>query len=172
MRLFLATWIPEELAQELELLSFDVPGSRPIPASRFHITIRFLGDCSPLLKDEIETAMTQIVFTPFTIHIQGIGQFAAGIRVVWARVESMDLLHLERKIRRQLEEAGIRTERRRFRPHITLGRVPQPDEVRLKEYFTEHYNFNANFECKNFGLYSSRLNRDGPEYTEEALFPR
>ncbi|MBE7439466.1 MAG: RNA 2',3'-cyclic phosphodiesterase [Spirochaetales bacterium] len=172
MRIFLASWLPEELAAELAVLSFDLPGARPIPASNFHVTIRFLGDCMPAVQDDVEAIMQSIEFTPFAVDIAGVGQFEQGKnRVVWARVESEGLLRLEAKIKRELEKMGIRVERRRFRPHITIGRIASPDELRLQQFFQDYYDFSGSFECSSFGLYASRLHPDGPRYREIAVFP-
>ncbi|MFZ0658963.1 MAG: RNA 2',3'-cyclic phosphodiesterase, partial [Candidatus Binataceae bacterium] len=47
-------------------------------------------------------------------------------RVIWAGLESEALAHLARRVDQAASETGFASEKRRWSPHLTLGRVRDP----------------------------------------------
>jgi 2'-5' RNA ligase len=96
-----------------------------------HLTLKFLGDVSADRLDAIAEAMQAACapHPPFSLSIGGMGVFPnpRRPRVVWIGVEEPGgtLLRLQRDVERAISPLGFPAERRRFSPHLTLGRVKQ-----------------------------------------------
>ncbi len=94
-----------------------------------HITLKFLGDVPQSRIPAIEEAMRRVVqrASPFTLAFDTIGIFPAreSPRVIWvgSAVESAPLIALQQDVEGELVAAAFPADRRRFSPHITLGRV-------------------------------------------------
>ena len=92
-----------------------------------HITLKFLGDISPAQIDPIFEVTKDVGFKPFNIHILNIGCFPNmnKPRVVWLGIkegkEELEALYSQLNIK--LKPLGFRPETRRFRAHITIGRI-------------------------------------------------
>jgi len=87
-----------------------------------HLTLAFLGDCNPAQTAAIKSAMDSTNFDPFTIEIDRTGYFkGAGGDTWWAGLkENKPLQDLQRKLAHNVSNQGM--EKRKFTPHITLGR--------------------------------------------------
>ncbi len=101
-------------------------------AETLHLTLRFLGDVEeallPDLVTALETAAAEV--PPFTFDTTSMGAFPspARPRVVWIGIEPADeLYHLQEAVERELTPLGFPREKRRFHPHITLGRIRDAD---------------------------------------------
>jgi 2'-5' RNA ligase len=69
-----------------------------------------------------------------------------------------------------LTDVGVEPERRKFTPHVTLGRFRSPPpEPRLASYLFGRNLFRTQrFPVSSFGLYASQLRPEGSLYTLEA----
>lgn len=128
MRLFVAINFNTEtrlglvsLRDELRLQSRSGTFTAP---ENLHLTLSFLGEC-----DESETGAAKIVinslnFEPFPISIDRIGRFTRGGGDIWwaGIAKSKPLLDLQRELWDELIAASFTLERRKYTPHITLGR--------------------------------------------------
>lgn len=94
----------------------------------WHLTLVFLGELDlarlPAVRRTLGEAMRGR--SPFHLRLSGAGTFPARGRpsVLWAGVGG-DMAALEstaRAARRAARAAGVRIERRRYHPHLTLGR--------------------------------------------------
>lgn len=94
-----------------------------------HITLKFLGDVQQSRIPAVEEAMRRAVrsASPFALTFDTIGVFPAreGPRVIWvgSAVESAPLNALQQNVEGELAAVAFPADRRRFSPHITLGRV-------------------------------------------------
>ncbi len=92
-----------------------------------HITLKFLEDILPAQIDPIFDVMKDVGFKPFDIHISNVGCFPNmnRPRVVWLGIEEgkEELEALYSQLNLKLKALGFRPEERRFRAHITIGRV-------------------------------------------------
>jgi 2'-5' RNA ligase len=130
MRLFVAVRPPPPAIAHL---AAAVSASRTSRADQWHITLTFLGDVRPTeaLYDGLRDAAAQR--SPFELHLTGGGTFSGG-HVVWAGVggdrEQMSGLASD------VQDAcrDVAPERRRFRPHLTVGRAGRVDPEVLRGY--------------------------------------
>jgi 2'-5' RNA ligase len=103
-----------------------------------HLTLKFLGDVPAGQMAEVKTALQQACagFGPFELTLAGLGCFPSLTRpnVVWVGIQG-DLAALQRlrdSVEQHIAPLGYPTERRDFKPHLTLGRVKNapPAEAR------------------------------------------
>jgi 2'-5' RNA ligase len=111
---------------------------RWVPVPNIHLTLKFLGDVSenniPMINEILLTeAMSH---KEFEISVGGVGVFPnfSRPRVIWVGVEAPEeLQHLYRRIDIETARLGYAPDKRKFDPHLTLGRVSRnanPGEVR------------------------------------------
>lgn len=175
-RLFVAVGLPEEIVAALDRLCEGLPGIRWAASDQFHLTMRFIGEVERGTFYEIGEVLASVTQPPFELSLKGIGQFPprGAPHTLWAGVDdpSQALSTLRRRIERALADTGVAAERRKFAPHVTLGRFRSaPPEERLASYLFRRNLFRAGpFPVSSFGLYSSILHPDGSRYTLEAEY--
>lgn len=172
-RLFVAIAMPPEVVDTLDLLEHGFPDARWTDLDDLHMTVRFIGDVDHSTFYEIGELLVGISLPPFDLELCGIGQFPprGPLRQLWVGVSANPALQrLRRLIDRCLHEAGVQPERRKFVPHVTLARFPQPPpEPRLATYLQRHSLVRLRpFPVASFGLFSSVLRHRGAEHTLEA----
>ncbi len=133
MRVFIAAEIDTRIKNNISSIqeclrkaSLPVKWVRP---DNIHITLKFLGEIR-------ETALVDVLRTvdevlkdrqSFDIRICGIGVFPdlRRPRVVWVGIEDLDkcLAGLAYSIDNSLNRIGFKSEKRKFIPHLTIGRV-------------------------------------------------
>jgi RNA 2',3'-cyclic 3'-phosphodiesterase len=173
-RLFIALDLPEDVLDALDRLCEGLPGVRWSDPGQFHLTLRFLGEVEQGTFYEVGEALAGVSHPPFELALKGLGQFPprGAPHTLWAGVDDPAgaLPTLRRRIERTLAEVGLEPERRKFTPHVTLGRfkAPPPEE-RLASYLFRRNLFRTErFPISSFGLYSSQLRPEGSRYTLEA----
>jgi 2'-5' RNA ligase len=132
MRLFVAINLPEnikDVIQELEG-SLRIKGDfiRWTEPANVHLTLKFLGEVTPSLLDEIERLLAQSLshYAPFEIAVEGIGAFPnlRNPRVVWIGIRGENGLNsIYRAVGEVFSQLGFESESRPFKPHLTIGRV-------------------------------------------------
>ena len=78
------------------------------------------------------------------------------------------MIALHDQIEESMSALGFRSEGRRFRPHITLGRLRHVDAGldTLIELLRSHTEFDAGrMDVREVAIFSSELRRNGPIYT-------
>lgn len=175
-RLFVALSPPEEVGAALDRLCEGLPGIRWTDSEQFHLTLRFIGEVDQGTFYEVGEALAGVTHPPFELALKGIGQFPprGAPHTLWVGVEDPAgaLAALRRRVERAVAEAGVPAERRKFAPHVTLGRfrAPPPEE-RLGSYLFRRNLFRTEpFPVSSFGLYASRLRPEGSLYTLEAEY--
>jgi RNA 2',3'-cyclic 3'-phosphodiesterase len=101
---------------------------RWVRRANLHLTLRFLGDrVEAETLERLDRALIRIAATTanFTVGVRGTGAFPnlTRPRVVWAGLESTELIALASGIERAAIESGLAPERRAYSPHLTIGRV-------------------------------------------------
>lgn len=98
-----------------------------VAPEKLHVTLRFLGEIPISATPQICDALRRVRFAPFHVELRGVGHFPRldRIKVLWIGMERgiTELTDLFNDTQVQLQRCGITPERRRFRPHITIGRV-------------------------------------------------
>jgi 2'-5' RNA ligase len=111
-----------------------IPGKRP-PARNWHITLRFIGECSDPDADQIIHELARdLSATPGRVFVSGLGAFprASKANVLYAGVDDHDGLldHLAGVCEAAARDVGFAPEERPFVPHLTLSRLRPPNDVR------------------------------------------
>lgn len=125
MRLFYALMPSEAMIAALEPVMHGVSGARWQSAAQLHLTLRFVGDVSRRVADELTAALPRPFELP-AMDLSGVGFFDKDRRpnALWVKVaprEPLALLH--RKCDRVCQSAGLEPEHRAFMPHITVARL-------------------------------------------------
>lgn len=144
VRSFIAIDLPDSLFGQLEQVSENLQGLlegmpiRWIAVPNIHLTLKFLGDVSekniPMIKEILKTEAAS--HKHFEVSVGGFGVFPnfTRPRVIWVGVEAPDELeNLQRRIDVETARLGYVPDRRKYNPHLTLGRVSRnanPKEVR------------------------------------------
>jgi len=128
MRLFIAINFSEDTRKQIvfmrdELRSCSKHGNFSL-AENLHLTLAFLGECNAAQTAAAKSAMQAVAFEPFPFKIERAGRFRRnGSDLWWAGVQaSKPLLNLHSDLTDKLIAAGFALEKRKFSPHITLGR--------------------------------------------------
>ncbi|HEY4844848.1 MAG TPA: RNA 2',3'-cyclic phosphodiesterase [Candidatus Dormibacteraeota bacterium] len=184
-RAFIAVALPQgvqdALAEPLRDLQPLSTWIRPNVADRIHLTLHFLGNIDPGVKDELVDQIRPIAAGthPFSLAIEGVGAFPQVKRpkVLWAGVKGSglsDLIRLQREIGSELARMGYTVEPG-FTPHLTLGRVRNPLRREGRQAFDAWY---RRWQSTTFGeftvdgvhLMRSQLGGGPPRYTTLATF--
>jgi RNA 2',3'-cyclic 3'-phosphodiesterase len=102
----------------------------------FHLTLKFIGETKIDKLEEIKKSIENVASyqTRFNLYLDKLGEFKKGnTSVVWVGVkssEALDKLYID--LNKSLEEVNIKSELKKFTPHITIGR-----QVVLKEDFSK-----------------------------------
>ncbi len=140
MRLFIAIELPRSFRQELARVQKEVKqlscGGRFVPQENFHITLHFIGESDDLAG--AVAAMREAVrgIRTFTLHLGKYDCFDRnGSKTAFLAVkgELDELGRLYESLQCALYDNGFSRERRRFRPHITLGRSVEQDALVTEE---------------------------------------
>jgi len=176
MRLFLAISLPPETVGEIDRaiapLRAAAPALRWIPAEKWHLTMRFIGE-EPVarvaeIRAAIDAAARRHVEAPLAIG--GIGAFPnfRRARVVWVGVAPdprLEMLHHD--VESACVALGMEHEGRPFRPHVTLARVPPgTDEATLRPLAraARSVRYASTVYARSVDLMGSELAADGPRY--------
>ena len=159
-----------KLIQELSVTDAKVSWVQP---QNLHLTLVFLGDIQMLEVPALCEAMNRAVadLPPFDLEVRGAGAFpdATRPRTIWLGVgqgtEEMVALHAA--LQDALIDLGYRPEGRRYRPHLTLGRVRQAPQnsAPLIQLLEQRRDYLADvMSVADITLFSSELTREGPVY--------
>src|SRR5271170_1424181 len=89
IRLFAAIAVPFEIGAGLVRRQQGLEGARWRPTEAFHITLRFFGEVSEAVADDIDAELNVVSGEALTLALEGVGSFQDGddIHAVWAGVE-------------------------------------------------------------------------------------
>lgn len=175
MRLFIAVHFPEETNRRFlevtDVLRKNSKGNFTKPQN-LHMTLIFIGETKPDTAEKIKEIMKKTILnTPINMKFTEIGRFRrANESLVWAGGESAELSEIHRLLSTAFRNAGIETDRKKFVPHVTLGRRvqfknPPRTEKEINEFLAS---INAGFETpvSRISLMESELTPIGPIYKE------
>jgi 2'-5' RNA ligase len=174
-RLFVAVDLPGEVVTQLDRLCTGLPATRWLGPEQLHLTLRFIGEVEHPLFYEIGEALASISLRPFELRLRGLGLFPlrGPPHTLWVGVEeSAALAQLKRRVDRALAAAGLEPERRKFAPHVTIGRFREPPpRPRLASFIEGRALFRSEpFLVSGFALYSSLLRPEGALHVVEARY--
>ncbi len=177
IRTFVAVEIPLEtkdkarrVISELAVTPAKVKWVEPL---HLHWTLKFLGDVDILETPAICEAVARAAepLACFEVETHGVGAFpdSRRPRTVWLgmRRGCEQMIELHDAIEFELAKLGYRSENRRFRPHLTIGRVRQsPAGVdELGGLIDQRNDFDGGVSLVDeVVVFSSILSRDGPTH--------
>jgi 2'-5' RNA ligase len=132
VRVFVALELPEPLTEGILGLARRLrdSGVRASWCGRgtIHLTLKFLGDTEESELPHVVAAVAAAALNVprFSFDLSRLGAFPSprNARVIWVGVEPVDaLFDLRKAVESELSAIGIPRDRRRFHPHITVGRV-------------------------------------------------
>lgn len=175
IRLFVAIAIPPEIGEGLVRRQQGLPGARWRPTDAFHITLRFAGEISEAVADDLDAELNVVSGEALTLSLQGVGSFQDGddVHAVWAGVaENPALRQLAKRCETAARKAGLSPDRRVWRPHVTLAYLRRADPARVAAWVQGNNLLKSPpFRVTSFGLYSSWLGHEGSTYRLEREYP-
>ena len=160
----------QKLVCKLAAVDADVKWVEP---SNYHFTMKFLGDVP---MDEIYEVCAAVERATaqnpaFELSVYGVGAFpeVERPRTLWVGVDlgAEEMVQLAESIESELHELGYPRERRRFRPHLSLGRVrrqtPQIAALSREIAACAEVDLGALF-VDAATVFTSKLGREGPKY--------
>lgn len=175
-RLFVAIDLPDPVKDQLGELCSGLSGAKWVKRDQMHLTLRFIGEVDNAQAEAIKTALSTLQSAPFTMTLEGVGQFPpkGKPRVLWVGLKAPAVLPgLQRQIEETLVALNLPPEDYPFSPHITLARFKMPPISKaMRQYFAHHADFHTEpIPVTSFVLYSSLLAPQGPTYRREAVYP-
>ncbi|HXQ15223.1 MAG TPA: RNA 2',3'-cyclic phosphodiesterase [Caulobacteraceae bacterium] len=175
IRLFAAIAIPPEIGEGLVRRQQGLPGARWRPTEAFHLTLRFAGEISEAVADDLDAELNLVSAEALILALEGVGSFQDGddIHAVWAGVEDNPALRrLASRCETAARKAGLPPDRRIWRPHVTLAYLRRADPASVAAWVQGHNLLKSPpFRVTSFGLYSSWLGHDGSVYRLEREYP-
>lgn len=177
MRTFIAIDLDSQLKKNLSLLIAKLnTGTKNIKwvgEEGMHLTLKFLGEISEEkvqnIKDILKKISTQV--TSFPLKLKGTGFFPPNKknpRVLWIGVEEEPTLgNLQDRVEGELDRIGFPREKRKFHPHLTLGRVKSPSHIQeiMNELERQRESSFGEMIVKKMTFFQSTLKPSGAEYT-------
>lgn len=173
-RLFAGLEIPSNVRAQLLSLQEGVPGARWRGEDNLHLTLRFIGEVDARMQRDIDSALSLIDVPAFELCLKGVGRFGKDRpRALWVGVEDDAFVsRLARKIEAALQRNGLKPERRKFTPHVTLAYLNAARHDRVDTYVAEHADFKSNgFLVDRFVLFQSYMGKGASHYAVRAHYP-
>jgi len=174
-RLFVAIDPPEETIDRLREICIGLPGARWNEPDQIHLTLRFIGEVDGGVFEDVREALAGIAAAPFEIVPKGVGFFPPrkNPESLWVGVENPEpLVHLRNSIESALVRAGVKSEGRRFFPHIALARLKNTPPRRVAGFIAGNSLLKLPaFAVTEFCLYSSFLSSERALHQIEEVYP-
>ncbi|MDA7950432.1 MAG: RNA 2',3'-cyclic phosphodiesterase [Pirellulaceae bacterium] len=181
LRLFIAIELPEKTKIKAEKFLAKIQASefnglaRWLRPEHLHISLNFIGEVEPREVLTICQLMKEVAqgHVPPLLSLDGWGAFPNEKRphVYWLGVvqQNDQLNTLQRDLDRCLVEEGYPLEKRKFIPHLTIGRAKKRDltEEERDGLKSLGSGFSVDpFPVHRIILYSSELGKKGPIYSQ------
>ena len=184
IRSFLAFELPLEIEAVVTRVSDELKQSpldaKWVKSGNIHLTVVFMGDIETDEIPAIKEAVGKVCLTygAFDISLKGLGCFphSRKPRVIWAGLDG-DLERMS-PFRDSLQERlipfGIKEEKRRSKPHLTLGRFRKPKRMNSEELeLLSRYRdvTSPAHSLTELVLFRSELKPGGARYTRLGVWP-
>jgi 2'-5' RNA ligase len=150
-----------------------------VSEENLHTTLKFLGDTPAVKLDKINETLekTLSVFETSRLRFRGIGAFPRmkNPKIIWVGSESVNakLTAIASAIDEAMASLGFEKEGKRFKGHLTIGRVRSPKGIEelLKQIEKMKDTEIDSMKITEVHLVKSELLRTGPIYTTLKKFP-
>lgn len=171
MRLFVALRPPAAVRDLLLDLQDGVADARWQDDEQVHLTLRFLGEVERPAAEDLADSLEAFRGAAPSVRLAGVGAFGGRGRAgaLWAGVAPREpLAALHRKVDQLCVRVGLEPERRSFRPHVTVARLPRGVPIggpEVERWCARHATFTSDlFRFDRLILYRSHLGRTGASY--------
>lgn len=184
IRSFLAFELPEQIKKilssvltDMRQAPLDIKWVRP---ENIHLTVIFIGNIEMKLIEDMGGIVKGVCngFRPFTISLKSAGVFSnrRNPRVLWIGLEGeIDRMgEFRDTLQRDLSPFGIKEEKRRFSPHLTLGRFKKGAKlgVQLDDLLLKYAGLESPMVTLNeLVLFKSELTPEGAIYSRLDAWP-
>lgn len=185
VRSFLAVLLPEDLKRgiyrglaPIRRLDLDV---KWVEEENYHLTLKFFGDLTPEQIQMIKEILPGLGDGEAPFHLRCSNSYLLFPDQKRPRVFCLALTgdlealyRLQQKTERELVKAGFLAEKKKFHPHITLGRFRSlRNSQALFRLIQENaaLPFEEGFPVREIVLMASELTPRGPRYKPLAAFP-
>lgn len=184
IRSFLAFEMPEKIKEivsrtlkEMKKRPLDI---RWIRAENIHITLVFMGNISQddLIPIGEAASKTCRRYGPFHVTLTGSGIFGSlhNPRVLWIGLDGdlARISYFRNSLQKNLKPFGIKEEKRRFKPHLTLGRFRKGSgsRVNMDKFLSDYQNITSpTCTVKELVLFKSELRPGGAVYSKLHAWP-
>ena len=179
IRSFLAFELPVDIKRIIMAISEDVRqlplNVRWVNVTNIHLTIVFMGNVQEEQIKPIQDTVKEVCqgCGPFSIGIKGIGLFGSrrNPRVLWVGLDgTIDRMgYFRDDLQKGLRPFGIKEEKRRFKPHLTLGRFRKGARagIHLDDLLSKYHDLTSP-ECtiEELILFKSDLKPGGAVYSK------
>lgn len=163
----------DKLQETLRQIEAQVSWAKP---SNIHLTLKFLGGVEASRIERVSIALERAAngIGPFEVEIGGAGCFPSprSPRVLWVGVSNVPepLQQLYSNIEDELAREGFEREKRKFSPHLTIGRIRAPhNSARVAEALIASGFESETFVATAVILMRSDLKPAGSIYTRQAV---
>ncbi len=146
-----------------------------VDEENLHITMKFLGDIDQnkveTIKEKSKKAVGSVTPFPMTLDKVGVFPNLRRLRVIWvgSNEEPEEIHKLNQNLEEELEKIGFEPEGRKYIPHITLGRVKERNQSKVKPLANQVESYKIKepiqAEAEGLTLMESKLTPEGPIYT-------
>ena len=173
-RLFIALNLPQAVTKELDdiisKLSKSNNGVKWVNGKNVHLTLHFLGYLNEDKVEQIKLIMQsfQGKFGQLEFELGRVNAFPNldKPRVIFLeckQINSKSVFKLHELLAKKIVQLGIRVDSRKWKPHLTLGRVKQPLSLKISP---DMQLVKTTFSVNAFELIESTLKPAGAEYKE------
>ena len=180
VRLFVALVFPAEIKTVLSDLIADLrprgQGIKWVEPKNIHLTLKFIGEIPEKKVEPIIDALDEVLAgrKKFQGRIVGCGGFPnlRQPRVLWVGLEGGEpAVELAKEINHKLIPIGVKSEKKRLSPHLTLGRIKRPSDLSELTSYMESLNFDGgSVILDTVALVKSTLTPGGPIYENVKIF--
>jgi RNA 2',3'-cyclic 3'-phosphodiesterase len=180
IRTFICIEIPQSIKERIHTLQellrqIDAQISWTKP-SNIHLTLKFLGGVEAARIERVKKALERAAsgIGPLEVEVSGSGCFpsARSPRVLWVGFSNVHerLQQLYSNIEDELARGGFEREKRKFSPHLTIGRIRTPhNAARVAESLIATGFESETFMATEVILMRSDLKPTGSIYTPQAV---
>ena len=177
MRLFIALPLPSLVEKRLSEIISDLKNAggniKWVKPENIHLTVRFLGETDkdqvPLIKEIIDNISTK--YNSYNLTLDRLGGFPNlnKPRVIWAGLVDDDqigiMTRMVKEVEYEIRRLGFKPDDKRFRPHLTLGRIKAPVGLdALLDKINSFHLESINIKLDRLRLFKSTLTPQGPIY--------
>ena len=182
IRTFICIELPDSIKQKMELLENQLRGVDAqvswVKPSNVHLTLKFLGAVSSHKIEPVSQATVRASrdTAAFEVEVAGAGCFPSprSPRVLWVGLGGVPdpLANLYKDLEEELAALGFQREKRRFAPHLTIGRLRSPrNGAELAQKLIDIGFESERFVAHQVIVMRSQLKPTGSIYTPISIIP-